>query len=223
MADKSTLDLGGAEAVSGYVEDIVDAADDPKVAILVTAGTVTGEVSPLDLAPVLLAVAALVSPNAAEHGWPGLADDEFATLTMGDFLAMIVNDCGIDTEERKCRGSRLAGGRARQRCDHMRTGFCLPPGIDDGTLLMADVLVEPYPCLWVNRLPNGAKKPKGGEIVLLGIMVSPLHEGSDGCRGGIENGDAIVSNELPEAVGLWPVRGALVHEAGRSVGQWAIY
>jgi hypothetical protein len=38
------LDLGGAQAVAGDVEHVIDAAGDPVVAILVAAGAVAGEV-----------------------------------------------------------------------------------------------------------------------------------------------------------------------------------
>ena len=35
VGDEGALDLGGAEAVAGDVEDVVEAADDPEVAVLV--------------------------------------------------------------------------------------------------------------------------------------------------------------------------------------------
>ena len=58
--------------------------------------------------------------------------------------------------------------------------------------------------------------------MLVEVVVAPFHEGADGCRGGVEDGDTIVGNELPETVGLGPVWRPLVHEAGRPVGERAV-
>src|SRR5262249_38738351 len=44
VADQGALDLGGAEAVAGDVDHVVDAAGDPVVAVLVAAAAVAGEV-----------------------------------------------------------------------------------------------------------------------------------------------------------------------------------
>ena len=44
VADQRALDLGGAEAVAGDVDHVVDAAGDPVVAVLVAARAVAGEV-----------------------------------------------------------------------------------------------------------------------------------------------------------------------------------
>jgi hypothetical protein len=44
MAYERTLDLGGTHAVTGDVDDVVHAAEQPVVAVLVHTGTVPGEV-----------------------------------------------------------------------------------------------------------------------------------------------------------------------------------
>ena len=44
MSDQGGLDLGRTEAVARHVEDIVDTASDPDVAVLVAAAAVAGEV-----------------------------------------------------------------------------------------------------------------------------------------------------------------------------------
>ena len=44
VRDERALDLGGADAVAGDVEHVVDAADDPEVAVFVAARAVAGEV-----------------------------------------------------------------------------------------------------------------------------------------------------------------------------------
>ena len=87
---------------------------------------------------------------------------------------------------------------------------------------MADVLVKPHPCLGIDRLPDGAEQAQGGEVVLPHVLIPPLHEGTDRRRGRVEDGDAVLGDQLPEAVGLGPVGRPLVHEAGGAVGQGAV-
>ena len=53
-------------------------------------------------------------------------------------------------------------------------------------------------------------------------VVSPLHEGADGCWSGVENCDVVVGDDAPEAIGLRPVRSPLVHERRRAVGKNAV-
>ena len=44
MRNECAFDFGGAEAVAGDVDDIIDAAGDPVIAVLVAAAAVAGEV-----------------------------------------------------------------------------------------------------------------------------------------------------------------------------------
>lgn len=47
VLEKSSLDLSSGQAVSRNVDDIVDTATDPVVAVLVTTSTVTSELQKL--------------------------------------------------------------------------------------------------------------------------------------------------------------------------------
>ena len=78
MRHQGALDLAGAEAVPGHVEHVVDAPDDPEIAILVPPGAVAGKVTPRDVAPVLFLVAAIVAIDGTEHRRPRLANDQLA-------------------------------------------------------------------------------------------------------------------------------------------------
>src|SRR5262245_47993208 len=53
-------------------------------------------------------------------------------------------------------------------------------------------------------------------------VVSPFHESADSGWRRVKNRDAITGDDAPEAVWLRPVRGTLVHECGRAVGQDAV-
>ena len=45
MLKKSSFNLGGRQTMSRYVHNIVNTATDPVVSIMITAGTITGELS----------------------------------------------------------------------------------------------------------------------------------------------------------------------------------
>ena len=79
---------------------------------------------------------------------------------MRHFISIIIHDGSIDSEEREGRGTWLAGGCTRQWGDHVCSGLCLPPGIDNRATLRTDVLVEPHPSLGINRLSDSAKQAK---------------------------------------------------------------
>ncbi len=69
----------------------------------------------------------------------------------------------------------------------MRAGLGLPPGIDDGAALAADLLVKPHPGLGVDRFAHGAEQAQRGEIVRREPVVAPLDEGADRRRRGVED------------------------------------
>ena len=219
MADQRTLDFGGAEAVAGDVEHVIDAADDPEIAVLVPAGAVTGEIESGNFAPVSFLIPRAVAVNGAEHGGPGFANDEFAAHVGSDFLAVVIDDGGINAEERKRRGAGLGRRGTGERGNHDRSGFGLPPGVDDGTASGADFLVIPHPRLGVDRLADRAEEAERGEIVFIDPFVAPFDEGADGGRRGVENGHAVVLDDAPEAVRVGPVRGTFIHQAGHAIGQ----
>ena len=88
-----------------------------------------------------------------------------------------------------------------------------------GDARAADVGVVPHPRLGVDGLAHGAEQPQRRHVELRGNVGAPLHERPDGGRRGVENGDAVAFDHLPEPA---PVRGvgrALVHDAGGAVGQ----
>ena len=204
------------------IEHIIDAADDPEIAILVAPRAVPCEIAALDLAPILFLETGIVAVNGAQHGWPGFSDDELAALVGSNLFAIVIHDRGVDAEKWKRGGTRLERGGAGQRGDHLHTGFGLPPGVDDWAASAADVLIIPHPRFRVDRFADGAEQSEGGEVMLRGPFVAPFHEGADGSRCGVENGDAVVGDDAPEAVWLRPVRSAFVHESGCAIGQGAV-
>src|SRR2546430_7468593 len=53
-------------------------------------------------------------------------------------------------------------------------------------------------------------------------IIAPANECPDRRRSGVENVDAILFDDLPEAIGVWPVRRAFIHNGRRTIGQRTI-
>ena len=56
--------------MSGDVENVVDAANDPEISIFIAPGAVAGQILPFVFAPILFFVALPVAVNRAQHRWP---------------------------------------------------------------------------------------------------------------------------------------------------------
>ena len=99
----------------------------------------------------------------------------------------------------------------------MAPGFGLPVGVDDGAAFVADFGVEPDPGLGVDGLADRAEEAERGEGVAFEPLLAPLNKGADGSGGGVEDGDFVGGDDLPEAVVFGEVGGSLVHKDGCAV------
>ena len=209
---ESALNLSGSQTMARHVENVVDAADDPEVAVLIAPGAVSGGIEALEFAPVLFPVAGLVAVNGAEHGGPRLADNKLPALIRSHFLAVIVNHGRINAKNGSVAVPGFSGRGARQRADHLHSGFRLPPGVNDRAAASADMIVIPHPCLGIDRFAYRPQQPERREVVLGRPFVSPFNESSDGGGSRIENRHAMFRDDAPEAVRLGPVWRAFIHE-----------
>src|ERR1051325_4014774 len=114
------LDFRCSESVATYIDNIVDTAHYPEIAVFVAPRAVTREVNALDLRPVLLFVALVVTPNRSEHRRPRTFNHEVATLSCRLRLSVSGHDVGVDAGERLCRGPgfgwRGTGNRSDRDC-----------------------------------------------------------------------------------------------------------
>ena len=138
------------------------------------------------------------------------------------FSPLLGADLGGDARERPRRRARLQRRHAGQRRDHDRAGFGLPPGVDDRAALAADELVVPDPRFGVDRLADRSEQPQRRQIVLLRPLGAPAHERADRGRRRVEDRDAVLLDQRPEAILLRPVGRAFVHQHRRAVGQRAV-
>ncbi|RUP44289.1 hypothetical protein BC936DRAFT_149675 [Jimgerdemannia flammicorona] len=117
---------------------------------------------------------------------------------------------GIDPEEGERGGPRLGRDSTRERANDDRPSLCLPVGIDDCAMALADLFVIPLPRLRVDRLTDGSDDTQGGQIMALDPRVSKTTEGADGGGCGVELGDLVLRDDLPETG--WVGRGGAERE-----------
>src|SRR5688500_14580656 len=192
----------------GDVEHVVDASDDPKIAIFVLARAIAGEVTAFDFAPVNFFESLRITPDAAQHAGPWFSDDELATGVARNCFAFLVDDFRNHAEKWQSRRAWLGWGHTGKRRDHDDASLSLPPGIDDRTASPANALPVPNPSLGIDRFPNGSKKTQRTEIVFFRPLSAPLHKGANGSRCSVKYIDPILGDDPPKTVRLRPVRRA---------------
>src|SRR5207248_11618918 len=84
MRHQSAFDLSRAETMTGDINDVVDSAHDPEIAVLISARTIAGKIDSGNLRPVLLPVTRIVPVNRAEHRGPWFLNDQVSSLVRAD-------------------------------------------------------------------------------------------------------------------------------------------
>src|SRR6266511_8964 len=107
MADKRALYFRRAESVTGHVQNIINAPDDPRITVFIAARAVAREIIAFKFAPILLSVARIVAVDRAQHRRPWPANNQFAADIRADFLSLLVDDGWVDAKERKRDATRL--------------------------------------------------------------------------------------------------------------------
>jgi hypothetical protein len=223
MVHQRALHFHRAEAVPRHIDDIVDAPQQPEVAVLVLACAVAREVDPVVLAPVGLDEALGVAPQPARHRRPRARNHQVAALIRAHRLALVVQDGGEDARKRLGRRAGLRGDDAWQRGNHNRARLGLPPSVHNRAASAADMLVVPHPRFGVNRLADRPQQAQAAQVVLVRVLLAPLHKRADGGRRSIEDRRAVLLHNRPESVAVGVVGRAFVHDAGRPVRQRSVH
>ena len=143
-------------------------------------------------------------------------------MTIRDGITVVVHDLRGDAREGHHGGTRLGRRHARQRGDHDPASLGLPPGIDDRATAATDVLAIPHPRLWIDRLADRAEKAEAAQIVASRKLRSPLHEGPDGRRSGVEDGDFVILDDAPPSVLSACVGRPFVHHLRHAVSERSV-
>src|SRR5688572_20474499 len=219
MRNERALDFRGADAMAGDVHDVVYAARDPPVTVLVAARAVAGEVPAAKVREIRVYEALVVAVDGAHLAGPAVEQDEVAFGGALQDLAMAVDERRLDAGQWPRRRARFQLRRTGQRRDQDAAGLGLPPGIHDGAAPVADDAVIPLPGLRVDRLAHGAEQAQALARRRLHRRVALAHQRADRGRRGVKNRDLMLVDDAPEARGVGMVRHALEHEAGRPVRQ----
>mmetsp|Transcript_9282 Transcript_9282/g.23225 ORF Transcript_9282/g.23225 Transcript_9282/m.23225 type:complete len:276 (+) Transcript_9282:2002-2829(+) len=218
MRDQRGFDLGGADAVARNVENVVHAADDPVVAVLVSPAAITRHVVAVKQTKVRLLEALGVAADGARHAGPRRLEHEVALALAFDFLPPLADQAGNDAKARKGRGPGFHGHTGDgERRDHVAAGLGLPPGVCDGGSGAADDVVVPQPRVAVDGLADCAEDFEGGAGVFRDEFVAGALKGADSGRGGIQLGDVVAVGDVPEAAGVGVGWDALEEDLGGAV------
>src|ERR1700693_3357574 len=159
--------------MTGDFDDVIDAAENPYVAVFVALRGVAGEINAGDFLPVLALVTFVVTVDSAEHRRPRLLDREVAGFAGLDRLILHIHNAREDTGEWQSGGAGLCRCCAGQRRNHDRTRFGLPPSVHDGTAIFSDGFEIPFPSGGVDGLSNRAEKAKARQVVRLDSFPVP--------------------------------------------------
>ena len=223
VAHQRRLDLGRRDAMACHVDDIVDASEQPDVAIGIGASTVAREIDGrAKLAPVGVDIALVVAPDRAQHRGPWALQCQVATAADCDLVALLVDDHGLHPWQRSNRRAGLRRREAWQGRQHGRARLGLPPRIDDRAAPAADVLVVPDPRLGIDRLADRAEQAQRRDVVLLDGCLAGLDQGANRgwCR--VVDRDLVLVDDLPVALPRRVLGRALIDDARRVVCERAI-
>ena len=221
VRDDRRLDLRRREPVPGDVDDVVDASDDPEVAVLVLARGVADEVGRLaELREVGLLEALVVAEQRAHHPRPGPLDDQQPLLAVGHLVAVLVDDRRLDPRQRPASPSRAwptttpGSGEIRMWpvsvCHQVSTtGQRSPP-------ITFQYQSQAFGLIGSPTVPSSRSDERS---CLLRVLDAPLHAGADRRRRGVEERHAVALDQLPPDVLVGVVRSPLPHHRGRAVEQ----
>ena len=180
MTEERGLHLDRSDAVVGDLDDLVGAAAEPDITVLVDRGGVAGEVDRLagNLLPVIARVSLGLRPEARGESWERPLDDEDALLARSDLAPVLIDDRRLDPGERHAAGPRLDG----QLLDPVRipddrtAGLGLPVVVDHRDTVLQRLLLEPLPRRRVQHLACAEHALERREIVLARRLVAKAHE-----------------------------------------------
>src|SRR5699024_1103306 len=159
------LNFDGGQAVPRNVDDVVNATQDPDVAVFIRFRSVAGKepaaavFGPVVALPVGVVEAFRVAPDGAGSAGTGTGDDDDALFVGGRGVARSIYNSDVDAGEWAGAGTGFKTGVGLARGDDGGTGFGLPPSVHHGYALggvAADVFSRPLPGFWVDCFAYGS-------------------------------------------------------------------
>ena len=164
MGDKGGFDFSCSHPVAGDVQNVVNAAGDPEIAILIAARAVTREIASWEGGEISLDETLMVAIDGAHLAWPGMRDAQIAVNRAVQLVVVAIHQDRLDAEERACCRAWLGSCGTGKRCDQDAAGLGLPPGIDDWATAFANHLVIPHPGFRIDRFADASQKTERGAV-----------------------------------------------------------
>src|ERR1700754_4975320 len=123
MTDQRAFNFRCTESVTRHIEDIIDAPNDPKIAVSIAPRAVAGEIIAFKFAPILPSITGLVAVNGTQHRRPGPAKDQLAAGIRSDFPPFLIHNSWIDSKKWECCAAWFRSNCARQGSNHDRSCF----------------------------------------------------------------------------------------------------
>ena len=179
VGHEGTFHLGGAQAVTADVDDVIDAARDPVVAVLVSASPIPREVVSRVLGEVGLLETLVVAVDRAGRAGPGGGEAKRArdVVAFDGHSRGGVHNHRLDAEKGQRGGTGLGRGDARQRRDEDAAGLRLPPSVHHGAAAITYDIVVPLPDLRIDGLTDGPEDAEGLAAVLLHLVIADRRQG----------------------------------------------
>ena len=196
MRHQRGFDFERADALARGVDDVVGAALEPEVAVLVDVRGVAGEVVAGELE--VLLVARGVVPDLAHHPGPAGLDAQQPERVGRERVALLVEDRRLDARD----GAAHRAGtdvHARVVRDQLVPGLGHPPVVVDAPPIHAPA---PAHHLGVERLAHRQHVAQRREVVLLGHLLPRRHQHAKRGRRRVPHGDAVALDGLVPRVGV---------------------
>src|SRR5215831_5550415 len=213
--------------MTGDVDHVIDAPENPEVAVRGAHRAIAGQVWPVTpiLALPILAILFVVGrdetvrvpPDRLENARPGIPNADIAGFTTSrrDLLTELVVNHWKHAKHARTTTARFHRVQRRERATEKSSVFGLPPRVDNNSLAFADDLVVPPPHLRFDWLAHRCHVLEV-VAVLFGLIRARLAQHADGRRRGVEDVHPQSLGDPPRPSRVRIGRYPLVHHARRT-------
>src|SRR5664280_1851155 len=168
MAQQSSLDFDGADAMTGNLDDLIGTASKPDITVLVDLRRIASVIDTRNNLPIIAAVAFRFTPQFRGQSRKGPLDYHDAFFIDSAGCTVKGHHFGIDARHGERGGPRLNRQHSQtiRIAEHGPAGFGLPHMIDHGNLVLENLLLQPLPS-W--RVQHFARAKHPFEILVIGL------------------------------------------------------
>ena len=155
---KCRFDFCGSHSVARNVNNVIDPARNPIIAVLIAATAVTGEILARECTEIGFHEPLVIAEHRSHLPRPGVENAQIAFCSTFQNIPFAIDESWLNTEEWPCCRARFQSSCAWQWRDQNATGLRLPPGVYDRASALTDNIVIPKPSFWINGLADGSEK-----------------------------------------------------------------